>query len=245
MCPKHVVVSSVLVIAVDQNIESLIGQLVAFAGHRPVYDATSGAGGEALRRVRPEVVVLDSSLPAPTLGACLVAADETGSRVVLSEGELATTAETRHCLYFALPGGPRPLARVIEAALTQRTELVTLPLRHSATSPVHPALCAALAGVARARMMTIRIEALRLENRLEHDEIQESLDETQRSRSALRAAVLDYTNELKASSTPEPEALSLVQDAVHDCAVVVGADDEMRMLLLESEGWTREAYRAE
>jgi hypothetical protein len=134
-------------------------------------------------------------------------------------------------------------ARIIETALTQRNELLTLPLRHPADSPVHPALCAALAGLARARMRSIRMEVLRFANRLQDDETQESLVETERSHSALRAAVFDYTHELKASSVPEKEIVSVVQDAVHDCAVVVGADDQMRMLLLESEAWALEAYR--
>jgi DNA-binding NtrC family response regulator len=242
-------VASVLVIAVDPNIESLMGQLVAFAGHRPSYDATSGAGGESLRRTRPDIVLLDNSLPRAILTACLQAADEIGANAVLTsstdnEIELAAEADARHCLYFALPGGPRPLARTIERALTtQRRELCTLPLRHHSANAIHPALCAALAGVARARMLDIRLEALRHQNRLLREDVQESLEETQRSRLALRAAIFDYSNELKGSSVPELEALVLVQDAVHDCAAVVGADDEMRTLLLESEAWTLEAYR--
>jgi DNA-binding NtrC family response regulator len=102
-------VACVLVIAADPNIESLIGQLVAFAGHRPAYDPTSGAGGESLRRTRPDVVLLDNSLPHTVLAACLQAADEIGANAVLtsstdSESELATEAHARRCLYFALPG---------------------------------------------------------------------------------------------------------------------------------------------
>src|SRR5436305_7503817 len=76
-------VPSVLVIAIDPNIESLLGELVAFAGYRPLYDVTAGAAGESIRRVRPDITLLDTALPPAIVEACLGAADEVGSRPVL------------------------------------------------------------------------------------------------------------------------------------------------------------------
>jgi CheY-like chemotaxis protein len=115
-------VSSVLVIASDPIIESLVGELVGFAGHRPVYDVTAGAGGESIRRVRPDVVLLDTSLPSGVLDVCVGAADEIRCPRVLissteSASELAEHAHVQHCLHFVLPGGPKPLALVLERAL--------------------------------------------------------------------------------------------------------------------------------
>jgi DNA-binding NtrC family response regulator len=119
------VVATVLVIAVDPNIEALLGQLVVFAGHRPVYDVTGGAGGESIRRIRPDVALVDTALPHAVVEACLFAAEEVGSRSVLTSGtdsasELAEEARADHCPYFPLPGGPRPLASVLERELAVR-----------------------------------------------------------------------------------------------------------------------------
>jgi chemotaxis response regulator CheB len=118
-------VYSVLIIACDPAIESLIGALVAFACHQPLYDFTSGAGGESIRRVRPDVVLLDTSLPPDVLIACVGAADEVRcARVLMSSTdsarELADDAHVQHCLHFALPGGPKPLGEVLERALAER-----------------------------------------------------------------------------------------------------------------------------
>jgi DNA-binding NtrC family response regulator len=115
-------VSSVLVIASDPNIESLVGELVGSAGHRPVYDVTVGAGGESIRRVRPDVVLLDTSLPRGVLDACVSAADEVRCPPVLMSSmdstiEMAEHAHVQHCLRFALPDGLEPLAEVLERAI--------------------------------------------------------------------------------------------------------------------------------
>ena len=114
--------SSVLVIAADPNIETLLGQLLVHAGHHPAYDPTLGAAGEAVRRTRPDVVMLDIELPRTVVSSCLAAAREAGSRVVLtssssSETELADEARRAGCHYFALPGGPSSLRALIRLTL--------------------------------------------------------------------------------------------------------------------------------
>ena len=44
------------------EIEALLGELVVFAGHRPVFDTTAGAAGEAVRRIRPAIAIIDGWL---------------------------------------------------------------------------------------------------------------------------------------------------------------------------------------
>jgi hypothetical protein len=244
------IVASVLVIAADPNIESLLGQLVAFAGHRPVFDVTVGAAGESIRRTRPEITILDTSLPSPVVDACLSAADEVGSRPVLtsstaSMGELVDQAQNRHHLYFALPGGPAPLTRVLERAMAERrSRPVDVPpiRRLHETGSVNTALCAALSSVARARALTLHAENSVRDERPVRGAIVDALAETRRSYAALRAAVADYTTQLKAQAVPVDEALAIVRNAISDCATVVGAESAMATVLPESERWTREGY---
>lgn len=118
-------VARVLVIAVDPNIEALIGQLLAHAGHHPAYDASLGAAGETIRRTRPDVVLLDTELPRTVVASCRAAAVEAGTSVILtsssaSEAELAAEAHRDSCAYFALPGGPLTLRTVVDDALVNR-----------------------------------------------------------------------------------------------------------------------------
>jgi DNA-binding NtrC family response regulator len=114
--------ASVLVIAADPTIESLIGELVSFAGHRAMFDVTGGAAGESIRRVRPDVAMIDTSLPPSVVDACLGASEEVHSQPVLvsstdSTGELAAEALADNCLYFPLPGGPKPLRALLDRAI--------------------------------------------------------------------------------------------------------------------------------
>jgi DNA-binding response OmpR family regulator len=248
----HAGVASVLIVAADPTIESLMGELVALAGHRPVFDTTLGAAGEALRRTRPDVALVDTALPAPVVNACREAAEEIGCRPVLTSStasarELANEASARDYPYFALPGGPRPLARIIERALSERRSdaEVTLALRGShGVGSVHPALRAALAAVARARALAIRVQALQRDNGPFRDKQAQVAAESERSRNALRASVRDYTRQLKTSSLPEGQVLAVVNDAVRDCAAAMGADAGLETLLLDCERWAREAFEA-
>jgi hypothetical protein len=247
-------VASVLVIAADPNIELLVGELVAFAGHRPIHDVTAGAAGESVRRIRPDVTLLDTSLPTPVVRACLDAVAEVGSQVVLmsstaSASELVEDARTRECLYFPLPGGPKPLARILERAIALKParEPVAMPRDRSSTRPagsVHPALCAALASVSRARALGHNTDATVLPGRPLGQEQRGLIEESRRSQAALRAAVTDYTKQLKANDLAVGDVLTIVQDVIAECATVMGAEAAMPTLLLELETWTRAAYFA-
>jgi len=119
-------VASVLIIARDPNIESLLGQLVEGVGHRPLNDVTRGAAGESIRRTRPDVALIDAALPPAVVKACVGAAEEVGASPVLtsdvdSATELAEEARGTRYPYLPLPGGLKPLAEVIERILAARS----------------------------------------------------------------------------------------------------------------------------
>lgn len=239
---------TILVIAADLSIESLLGELIAFAGHRPVYDATLGAAGESVRRVRADAVMLDTALPVSVVQMCLTACREAGSVPILvssteSADELAHRADALECRHFALPGGPKPLQELLDEALSDRPKpAIGLSLRSpDAHGAVDPSLRAALASVARARLLVLQAQSphplgvARLEPHL-------SAEEMRRSRAALQAAVTDYARQLKAERYPLERIVSVVHGTVADCATVVGADAAMPALLLESETWVRRAF---
>lgn len=249
----HRSIPSVLVIASDPNIETLVGELVAFAGYRPVYDVTAGAAGESVRRVRPAVTLVDTALDRSVVRACLSAADEVGSRPVLmsstaSDSELVEEARTEGCLYFPLPGGPKPLERVIALALESQPRPRSSSSASVASSvpsgSVHPAICAALTSIARSHALRTQAATQVKESRQLRQQVRDSLEHTRRSLSALRAAVKDYSQQLCDARIPEEEALNIVRDAIADCAAQVGADTTSSAILSDAEGWTREVYRA-
>jgi hypothetical protein len=228
-----------------------MGQLVAFAGHRPIFDPTLGAAGEAIRRARPDIVLIDSALPEPVVKSCLDAAAEVVSQPILtsssaSETELAHEAGIRQYPYFALPGAPKPLADVIDRAIDERERrsLVddALPPRLR-RSRGNAAMCAALASMTRVRALATRAKAALADARTPSDRADEIREETDRSMSALRAAVVDYSHQLKRAATPEAEALALVHASIADCAAVMGAEGLMRSLLTDSTDWVRHTYQ--
>lgn len=244
----HRNVPFVLVIAADPNIESLVGELVAFAGYRPVFDVTVGAAGESVRRVRPDITLIDTSLNKSVVKACLNAADEVGSRPVLmsstaSDSELFEEARSQGCLHFPLPGGPKPLERVLERALAREVPvpppLESTVVERASIGSVHPALCAALASVSSAHAAAMRSRP----GRVGPMATDESAVAHPRSQAALRAAVADYARQLRAADVPEEEAVTSVLDSIVDCGDIVGDNSVMSAILAESENWTRQVYR--
>lgn len=246
--PRHDI-ASVLVIAADPNIESLVGELVAFAGHRPLYDVTAGAAGESVRRARPDVTMVDTALDKEVVRACLSAADEVGSRPVLmsstaSSAELLEEARAKGCLFFPLPGGPKPLERLLQQAIGEKAPRVPdvgLARSYGTHGSVHPALCAALARVSRARAIQLRSAYAQRGGKDRSAESDET-SETQRSVAALRAAVTDYSRQLFVAHVTEESALRSVRDAVSDCAAIVGADLGTSAIQRECEMWTRQVF---
>jgi hypothetical protein len=251
----HSSIARVLVIAADPSIESLVGELVAFAGHRPVYDVTSGAAGESVRRVRPDITLLDTSLDRSVIRACLSAADEVGSQPVLmsstaSSSELGEEARIEGRLFFPLPGGPKPLGKVLARAMASRRCVDVTAVPNSRASPrsegsLRPALCAAISSVARARAMSQRAEPGRGDAAERPRESHSALAQTRRGYMALRAAVADYACQLRDAHIAEEAAIVIVHDAIVDCAVIVGAESSTPTLLRDSELWARTAYKGE
>jgi hypothetical protein len=250
---RALTVASVLVVAIDPNIESLLGEFLALSGHRPVVDSTLGAAGESVRRSRPDVCLLDNWLSPPVLDLCLEASDEVGAPAILissteSDVELAEAARKRHCLHFSLRDGAKHLADVLERALAAKRASAKFapPTSYCTqeTSPVHPALCAAIANVARARALTRRASVAMAENRQFRDEGATLLAEARRSRDGLRAAVADYAAHLKAIAIPVDRVVEMVTTALTDCAFVVGAEECAALVAADSRQWALEAYQA-
>lgn len=174
---------------------------------------------------------MDTALPRPVVDSCLGASDEVGSQPILMSStdsaiELGQQARLARRLYFALPAGPKPLASVLDRAIAKRATPTPIvvpqpPVSRAENGSVHPALCAALASLARSPF-------------------QERADEP-RGHAALRAAVTDYARQLKATEVPVERVVNLVQVAVSYCASAVGAEAWMPVLLAESEQWARSA----
>jgi hypothetical protein len=113
-----------------------------------------------------------------------------------------------------------------------------------AVGSVHPALCAAIANVARARILSARAHTAVVDAQVLRTARRDVIEETQRSRAALRAAIADFAKQLRAGAVAEEEAVLQVQDAVADCASIMGARSDVAALLEDSEVWVRAAYRA-
>jgi len=251
--PAEPDIPKVLVIAADTNIEALVGELVAFAGYRPIYDVTMGAAGESIRRARPAVALIDTALPSSTVRACIGAAEDNDAHIVLmsstaSANELADQATSERALHFALPGGPKQLRFVLDRAIELKgahvTERRAEQVRRALPGSVHPSICAALASVARARLLTARSFEAKAENRQLRGVASELRSDSDRNRSALWAAVADYAQQLKQARLDESEAVVRIRDMISDCAFAVGAEADVDAILTESERWAREVFRA-
>ena len=240
-------VACVLIVAADPNIGSLLGELVAFAGHCPEHDFTDGAAGESVRRSRPDMVVIDASLPATVVDSCVEACDEVFARPVLTsstanEMELLYEAQSRGCIPFALPARPAYLRTIIQGVLKTRPKGPVLPMvRRSA---VHPSICAAISGIARARHMMGRASSTRSEVRAARSEMHTLIEDVRRNREMLRAAVRDLAVQLRTDSVSEEEMIATVAESLHLCADIVGANDAIGSIDQEWHRWAVDAYGA-
>lgn len=240
-------VASVLIVAADPNIGSLLGELVAFAGHSPKHDFTDGAAGEFVRLSRPDMVVIDASLPAPVVNSCVEACDEVFARPLLTsstanEMELLDEAHSRGCIPFPLPARPAHLRMIIEGVLRTRPRRPLLPQVRRAS--VHPSFCAAISGIARARHMMARAQSSRQEVRAARSELHTLLEDVRRNREMLRAAVRDLAVQLRNNRITEDEMIATIAESIHLCADIVGGNEAMRSIEHEWRGWAIDSYRA-
>lgn len=240
-------VACVLIVAADPNVGSLLGELVAFAGHYPKHDFTDGAAGESVRRARPDMVVIDASLPAPVVDSCVEACDEVFARPVLTsstanEMELLDQAHVRGCIPFSLPARPAYMRTIIEGVLKTRPKMPLLPMVRRAS--VYPSFCAAISGMTRARHMMARAQSARAEVRAARSEMHTLLEDVRRNREMLRAAVRDLAAQLQQTGIAPDEMIAYVAESIHLCADIVGGSDALTSVEQEWRDWAMEAYRA-
>jgi CheY-like chemotaxis protein len=240
-------IASVLIVAADPNIGSLLGELVAFAGHSPQHDFTDGAAGEFVRLSRPDMAVIDASLPTAVVDSCIEACDEVFARPVLTsstsnEMELLDEAHNRGCIPFSLPARPAQLRAIIEGVLKTRPRQPMLPpvLRAS----VHPSFCAAISGIARARHMMTRAKSARQEIRAARSDLHTLVEDVRRNREMLRAAVRDFAAQLRGHDVTEDEMIATVAECIHLCADIVGGGEAISSIEREWRDWAIDAYRA-
>ena len=93
-------------------------------------------------------------------------------------------------------------------------------------------------------MIVLHAQVAIAQNRMLRSEMAAEKQAARQSSAALKAAVVDYARQLRDADVPEEKSLALVRDALSSCAAIVGAEDAMATLLVESADWTREVYQA-
>jgi DNA-binding NtrC family response regulator len=114
--------ATVLIIATDQMIGGLLGQLTDLAGHAAQFRRDTEEPSEAVRHSHPDVVMLDAAYGQPAMDVIAAVAADVGAPVVyfaatLSASELQRFALERGAKHFALPAGPKLLGRVLASVL--------------------------------------------------------------------------------------------------------------------------------
>jgi DNA-binding response OmpR family regulator len=232
--------ATVLIIATDQMIGGLLGQLTDLAGHAAQFRRESEDATEAVRHGRPDVVMLDAAFGRATMDAIAAAAADVSAPVVyfaaaLPAGDLRRFALERGAKYFALPAGPRLLGRVLTSALGAD---VRGDIADRAAAAEY-AVTAAAAAVARARLFARRAAALRTTSQALRGEHEATLADCRRSGAELREAVIAYTRELRAAGVPPERVLERVKQALRsDVAADIGHDLE------DATEWCLQAYYA-
>lgn len=237
-----------LIVAADTHVGSLLGELVAFAGHSPKHDFTDGAAGDFVRLSRPDMVVIDASLSAPVVDSCVEACDEVFARPILTsstahEMELLDQAHTRGCIPFSLPARPAQLRTIIEGVLRMRPRQPLLPPVRRAS--LHPSFCAAISGIARSRQMMTRAQSARAEIRAGRSDMHTLLEDVRRNREMLRAAVRDLAAQLRLQQVTEAEMIATLAESMYLCADIVGGNDAISSIEREWQRWAISAYRAD
>jgi DNA-binding response OmpR family regulator len=238
--------ATVLILATDRMIGGLLGQLTELTGHSAQFRRDGEEASAAVTEERPDVVLLDAAYAGSTLDLVAAAASRVGAAVVyfssmLPANELRRFALERGAKYFALPAGPKLLARVLADALSTR--------RHpAAPANVQPsgeaAIAAAAAAVLRAKLLAERANVIRAESRLLRAEREAALAEGRRSHAELREAVIAYTRELRGAGVPPDRTLELVREAVRLHARDSGAYPARDAALDDALEWCLQAYYA-
>ncbi|MDQ3950032.1 MAG: hypothetical protein M3282_06780 [Gemmatimonadota bacterium] len=236
--------ATVLIIATDQMIGGLLGQLTDLAGHAAQFRRENEEPSESVRHSHPDVVMLDTAYGQRAMDAIAAAATDVGAPVVyfaatLSTSELRRFALERGAQYFALPAGPKLLGRVLTSALA-----ADATAGGPVESAAHYAVSAAVAAVARARMLAERAAALKTTSRALYAEHESLRADCRRSAAELREAVIAYTRELRAAGVPPDRTLEMVRDALRSEVTGSGAAPDLGHELDDATEWCLQAYYA-
>lgn len=208
--------ATVLILATDSMIAGLLGQLAELTGHAAQFRRAGEEASEAVRAARPDVVMLDAAYGRSTIEAVTEAAASVEAKLVyfaptLPPLELRRYALERGAKYFALPAGPKLLARILADALATRPGVTPVG---DLVSSCRDAVEAAAAAVARARLLSARAADLRSDIRALRAEREAALAECRRSQAALRDAVIAYTRELREAGVSPERTLEMVRGAL-------------------------------
>ena len=236
--------ATVLILATDQMIGGLLGQLTDLAGHAAQFRREREDPGESIRDSHPDVVMLDTAYGPAAMDVVATAAADVGAPVVyfaaaLPATELRRFALARGAKYFALPAGPRLLGRVLSSVLAPNGSAAD-----SADSPALYAISAAVAAVARSRMLADRAAMLKATGQALRAEHEASLAECRRSAAELREAVIAYTRELRGAGVPPDRALEMVKEALRSEVNGFRPPPDARRDLEDATEWCLQAYYA-
>ena len=236
--------ATVLIIATDHMIGGLLGQLTDLAGHAAQFRREREDPRESVRGSHPDVVMLDAAYGRATMDAIAAAAADVGAPVVyfaaaLPAHELRRVALERGAKYFALPAGPRLLSRVLTSALA-----TDATANRSADSSAQYAVTAAVAAVARSRVLADKAAALKTTSQARRIEHEASLAECRRNAAELREAVIAYTRELRDAGVPPDRTLEKVKEAVRSDVSGSGVAPDVQHDLDDATEWCLQAYYA-
>jgi DNA-binding response OmpR family regulator len=236
--------ATVLIIATDQMIGGLLGQLTDLAGHAAQFRRETEEPSESVRHARPDLVMLDAAYGRAAMDAIAAAAADVGAPVVyfgaaLPANELRRLALERGAKYFALPAGPRLLGQVLASALGAGGAA-----GGAVDSAAQYAVTAAVAAVAHARARAERTAALKTTSHALRVEYESLLADCRRSAAELREAVIAYTRELRAAGLPPDQALERIKDVLRTEVTRSGAAPDLGRELEDATEWCLQAYYA-
>jgi DNA-binding response OmpR family regulator len=238
--------ATVLILATDPMIGGLVGQLADLAGHATLFRRDGEDLRNAVRESCADVVMLDAAYGLAATNAVTAAAGDAGASLVyfastLTATELRRLALERGAKYFALPAGPKLLARVLADALDRRSAPTALDLAATCAS----AVAAAAAAVTRARALAADAESVRAESRALRADRELALAACRQSRARLREAVIAYTRELRGAGVPPERTLEMVKSALRsDGAGVPHPRPDLDPELDDAVEWCLQAYYA-
>jgi DNA-binding response OmpR family regulator len=236
--------ATVLIIATDQMIGGLLGQLTDLAGHAAQFSSEREDPGEAVRGSHPDLVMLDAAYSRGTTDVVAAAAADVGAPVVyfastMPPSELRRFALERGAKYFALPAGPKLLGRVLSSALaTDATDA------GSAVSSAQAVVTAAVAAVARARALADRSGVLTTASHALQVEHEAMLAECRRSAAQLREAVIAYTRELRGAGVPPDKTLEKIREALRSAVSGFRVPPDVSRDVEDATEWCLQAYYA-